>query len=349
MGIEKGLINPAPDDYLAYSLTLKPEELEIRDRLMDWLPGEIIDVHAHSNLPEHVLGLDPRTLSHMMSTFPSFSIEESREAKQLLFPGKRVRTLRFANAFRGIDHRAANDYLLGNTDDDNKAALYGIPDDVDYTVGRLSDPKVSGLKMYPAYFLPPAAKIYDYFRPEILEEAQARDIPIILHLPRMITHAREDLERTLQDFKRLRVVVVHLGLPHLMIPGLEEAYEELSKYENMVMDTAMIPSPEVVAFAIEKFGVGRIMYGSDEPLNLVRARVYENPELGQRLITEFPYHWVNKDEQDKYRELAEGVVHMHWSAILAIQTGLKRLGLDEDEAVEKIFRTNAVDFFKFTA
>jgi predicted TIM-barrel fold metal-dependent hydrolase len=341
-----GSINRAA--YLDSALTFNPQELALRAYLMDFVPDNVIDVHSHSNLLEHVVAIDERIFHHMMSTFPYFSLEESYDVKQLLFPGKNVQALRFPNAFRGIDHKAANAYLLDESRPEDKVGLYGIPTDVDYTVRMLRDPRVAALKMYPAFFTPPVTEVYGYFKPEILEEAQALGVPIILHPPSLITSCADDLEKVITDFPKLKIVIAHLGLPHLPVPGLREAYEQIAKYDNVCMDTAMIPSEEVVSVAIAAFGVDRIMFGSDEPLNLVRALVYDNPRLGQRLITQEAYHWIDPDEHAKFAYLAKDIMHMHWSAVLALKNAIDRLPEEmRDGARESIFYQNAKEFFGF--
>lgn len=344
-------IDPAridQDRYLRSSLAFTPREAALRDNLMSYIPTDVIDSHSHTALPEHVLTLDQRILHHMMSTFPYFSLEDSYRTKETFFPGKNVRSLRFAQAFGGIDHKAVNDYLLDTLSSSDRMGLYGIPTDPEYTIKMLENPSISALKMYPAFFTPPVSKIYDYFKPEILEEAQALDIPVILHLPKMITQCQEDLKGVITDFPKLRIVLAHLGLPHLPIPGLEEAYREFGDNPNLFMDTAMIPSKEVVGMALRTFGPDRIMFGSDEPLYLVRAVVYENPKLGQRLATSEGYHWADPQEQKEFADFAQDAVHMHWSALSAIKEATDELQHEvRDEVREKIFFRNAREVFDF--
>lgn len=66
------------------------------------------------------------------------------------------------------------------------------------------------------------------------------------------------------------------------------------------------------------------MFGTDAPLNMVRAKVYRNPDLGERLITEYLYHWVDKEEHDQYEYLAKGASHIHWQALLAIKKTIEK-------------------------
>lgn len=334
--------------YLAYAFDLNDEERRLRADFAAWLPPTVIDCHAHANLPEHVSGMSARTRGHMLSTFPSFTLEESAHMHAELFPGVRVRSLRFPKTFRGIDHRAANAYLADKSSPDDRVALFGLPEDPAYTIAMLRSRRYSALKMYYAYLEPPATEIYQYFTPEILEEATALGVPVILHPPCVITRCMDDLRRLLRDFPRLNVVIAHLGLTKMPVPGLAEAYAELARNPLVRTDTSMVPSAEVVRMAIEAFGMERVLFGSDQPLCLIRATAYQHPALGQRLITEFPYHWVDREEHLAYRHLAEGVTHTLWSALGAIRGAVESLPAGERErAKQRIFHDNARDVFGF--
>lgn len=337
------------ESYMEYSLELTPSELATRDEFMMWLPDTVIDCHAHCNLKEHVLSMSERSMSHMLSTFPYFSLEESEALQRLLYPGKKVRSLRFPKTFRGVDHRAANEYLLRESSPDDRIAVFGLPEDIPYTLRMLAHPRASALKMYYSYLEPPATKIYEYFVPEALEEAQARNIPIILHTPRIVSTCMEDVLQVAKDFPRLRMVLAHLGLPMYIVPGLQETYKIIAAAsENIFMDTSLNVSAEVIDLALSVFGSDRIMYGSDEPLNLVRARVFNNPERGQRLITSYPYHWVDVAEHEKYKEFAIDVTHMHWQSLSGLRLAIDKMSSGRQDTLKRrIFYKNAEDLFGF--
>ena len=336
-------------DYYQYSLNLNEKEYKLLVSFQNWLPQDIIDCHAHSCQPENVHKIDDSLMKHMMTTFPVFTLDQSYTEQELLYPNKNIRTLRFAHAFRGIDHKSSNAFLLKNKKPFDAVALYGIPDDIDYTNSELRSGNYVGLKMYYQYFNPPSKVIYDFFKPEILEEAQNLDIPIILHLPKIVTECLNDVIQTVKDFPKLKIVLAHLGLPHYPIPGLFEAYKKLSKFEQIFMDTSLIPSLDVTYLAIKTFGINRIMYGSDEPYNLIKSKVYNNPDLGQRLITEYPYHWVDWDEHEKYKQYAVDIVHIHWQALSAIKASIEKMPLRvQEDAKQKIFYSNAKELFKFS-
>jgi hypothetical protein len=335
-------------EYLRYSFELKRREVELRALFADWLPDSIIDCHVHTTEPRHVESMDARTYGHMLSTFPSFTLEESRTASAILFPGRRVRKLRFAKTYRGVNHREVNTHLLSDAPATDRVALYGLPDDIDYTVSMIRHPRVSALKMYYSYLTPPATQIYEYFPPTVLEEAQTLDLPIILHPPTNVTTSGDQVLKLQQDFPRLRIVIAHLGLSKLMIPGLAEAFAAISRSDTTFMDTSMNPSAEVVGAAIKHFSAERIMFGTDEPLNLIRATAYMHPVLGERLITEYPYHWVDQKEHAAYKHLAQDVVHAHWQQLEAIRQVIEALPRREQtETKEAIFEKNASNVFGF--
>lgn len=337
------------ENYLANALKFKPEEIELRDEFAEWLPEEMIDCHAHCNRKEDVIAVSEKARMHMLSTFPYYSLEDSARIRNTFFhPGKSVRTLRFAKTFRDINHKAANEYLLQESPAKDRVALFGLPEDVEYTTSMLDHPRVSALKMYYSYVEPTAKTIYEVFKPEILEVAQHLNKPIILHMPRMIVHSADDLEHVLADFPRLRVSIAHLGSTKFVVPGLKEAYAKLAKYENVFLDTSLNPSGDVVRLALECFGSKRIMYGSDEPLHMIRSVPFDHPEKGQRIVTDYPYHWVNASDHARYGHLAKDAVHAHWLSLGAVRSAIESLpnSLQED-AKNRVFFANAKDFFGF--
>lgn len=336
------------DEYLKVALKFTDEELRLSKSFSEWLPDSIIDCHSHSNLGEHVDSISEQAMGHMLSTFPYFSIEESVRLRGLFFPGKNVRSLRFPKTFKGIDHKAANTYLLTQSDSRDGIAVFGLPHDTAYTCKVLSHERASALKMYHAYFTPPATEIYTYFPKEILREAEMLDKPIILHPPTVVTKSCGQIKKLKEDFPNLRVVIAHLGLTKVMLPELEEAYLNLASFDNVSMDTSLVPDGDVVKLALKCFGPNRIMFGSDEPLNLIRSKVYTNPKLGQRLITSYSYHWVDKSEHDEYKHLARGLTHSHWDCMKAIKYAIDSYPVCEQQKIkENVFHDNAEDFFGF--
>jgi hypothetical protein len=334
-------------EYLEHAFELTPKEMQKVEEYSEWLPSEVIDAHAHSNLPEHVVDIPKKAYNHMLSTFPAYTIEESQEIHKLLHPETSLRSVRFTLTFKGIAHVAANAYLLDNCPDGDAAALFGLPDDVQYTTDMLMDARIAGLKMYYSYMDPSAEHIYEIFKPEILEVAQQESVPIILHSPKVITDSVDDILMMKRDFPDLKVSIAHLGSSKFNVSGLQDAYDALANDTDVVMDTALNPSEEVCYQAIKTFGADRIMYGSDEPLNLLRSVPYIHPDKGQRITTSHLYHWQDPIEHAEYMHLADGAVHAHWLCLDALRLAIERLPKGEQAIVkQKIFHDNAERFFR---
>lgn len=336
-------------EYLDHALDLNPLEEDKIAEYAAWLPSNVIDAHAHANLAEHVQEVPPKAFNHMLSTFPSFSIEESMQVNGILHPETTIRSIRFAKTFRGIAHRAANEYLLENSPSGDRVALFGLPEDIPYTNNMLADPRVAGLKMYYSYLEPTASHIYEVFKPEILTVAEENEVPIILHVPKVITQSVGEVLQLKRDFPHLKVSIAHLGSSKFDIPGLQDAYDALAENTDVIMDTSLNPSEEVCSRAIATFGFKRIMYGSDQPLDLLRSVPYVHPERGQRITTSHYYHWQDPDEYAEYNYLADGAVHSHWLCLDALKKAIERLPeADQLKAKQSIFHDNAATFFGFS-
>lgn len=190
--------------YLTHALKLSEEEFQAIADFESWLPSNIIDVHAHSNLTEHVEYIPSAAYNHMLSTFPSYSLEESRKIQKILHLSKKIRALRFAKTFKGINHKKANTYLLEQSPVDDRVALFGLPEDIGYIIDMLAHARVSALKMYYSYLSPPATKIYDIFKPSILKAAEEQGVPIVLHVPLIITKSLSEIIKLSNNFPNLK-------------------------------------------------------------------------------------------------------------------------------------------------
>jgi len=336
------------EEYLRFALQFSRQEEALRTLFAGWLPDKIIDCHVHVGHSRQIRELPDQVFSRPLCSFPDFDLEKSFKIRDSFYPGKRVARLRFAMPFQGVDYRGLNKYLLEKCPATDRIALYGIPTDVDYTVSLLSHPRIVGLKMYYFFFIPPAQEIYQFFPKAILEEAQFRGIPIILHLPGTAYYCLGQVEQLVRDFPHLRVVLAHLGGYMELFENLDSAYRSFARHGNLCVDTAMVFSGQAMRLALKHFGEGRILYGSDEPLNLLRVRMYRHPVLGFRLISSYPYHWISSQEYASYKHLARRATHAHWQTLLVIKRAIQGLPKNRREkAKEEIFFANSKKLFFF--
>jgi len=334
--------------YLKFARELTSAEQSLIKKYEDWLPSLIIDCHAHCNLPSHVNYISGRVREHMMSTFPSFSLEESYEWMKIFHPGKKILSLRFPVTFRGINHKEANSYLLGESPAHDRIALYGLPDDIGYTAKELRRARVSALKMYHFYLEPAANEIYQFFPEKLLGIAQAIGVPIILHPPVPISDCLDQLLKLVNDFPNLRVCLAHMGLTKSLVPGMERTLTILSQFPQLAFDTSQVPSADLIERAIKIMGKEKIMFGSDAPLHLIRSVPYQHPTLGRRLMSLYPYHWIVKEEQKQYGHLAKQAVHNVWQTLEAIYNAILKFPEREQNTIKQcIFYGNAKSFYGF--
>jgi predicted TIM-barrel fold metal-dependent hydrolase len=349
------MIRPEYELYIQHALTLNDVEVQMRDELMPQLPDTIIDSHTHAAVPGE---FDHETLPehvhrHMMSTFPTFGISDSDQASELLFPGKVVAKARFAHAFAGIDKREVNDFLATETKPEDYAILFGVSEtaeDVEYTIAQIETGIYKGLKMY--YFAsdPPKYGLYEYFPRPILDAAQKAGIPIILHLPHSLYRSENEVEQLSQEYPDLRIILAHVGVANLPQPELDPILRHFAQLPNVYVDTALVDADGIAVKALQHLGPQRVLYGSDEPLNLLRTVTYFNPELHTaRVLTDFPYHWADPIEQTKYRSAAEKeFIHNHWLQLTTLLDGIVATSnspAERQTATEMVFRTNAEKLF----
>jgi len=271
-----------------------------------------------------------------------------------MFPGKVVRKLRFAHVFPGLDHKGINEHLLEKSSEKDNVALFGLSnsqEDIDYTVSELESGLYAGLKMYYIASNPPKYKLEEYFPEPILRTAEKEGVPIILHLPHSLYRSDMEVITVAQRYPRLKIVLAHVGVAHVPKPELATTLSTFGKYPNIYADTARVHSAEIVAAAVHHLGKDRIVYGSDEPLNLLRSATYFNPDLqAPRLLTDYPYHWADLEEQAKWLHLAPRFVHSQWEQLEAISNAADLLclnGLARQTFRKKIFSENAKAIFNF--
>lgn len=336
------------ETYVENSLLFTERERALAQEFKDWLPDTLIDCHTHCGLSKDVYEIDDRMYGQLNSTFLQFSLEDSDKVRQAMFEGKNLSRLRFPFPFRGIDIKSANDYLINGVTEPDYVVLCGIPDDPDYTNSMLRTKQFKALKMYHQMFNPHARNIYQFFTPEILSVSEETETPIILHLPRAVTECKDELLEVVRTFPNLKISLAHMGFANVLVPNLEQTYAELAQYPNISMDTSMIASPDVFKTAFNTFGTKRIMFGTDEPLNLLRFVLYDHPTKGQRVVTQYPYHWADKEDHEQYKHLASGAVHVHWESLMAIRSAIGQLYTEPvlaEQVKLDVFYNNAARFF----
>lgn len=347
-------LNPDFQAYFAHSLRPTEHEIEFRAILDDQLPSRIIDVHVHAaDTGQFDVTRAQSILDKSASTFPETTIEQSKQIDEILHPGIEVRKLRFAHAFKGINHRAVNDYLLESSPVEDRVALFGISEneeEIEYTREELRSERYSGLKMYYCSSSVEKTDLYDYFPKTVLEVAEEVDVPIILHLPKTVSRSMDEIRTLTHDFPDLRVMLAHIGVTWTYPTNFPNTMTEVASYKNITVDTSGVTDPSIIETALEHLGPERVLYGSDEPLNLLREFTYTNPELGPRLLTDYPYHWVHQDEYEAYKHLLpEHLMYCEFQQVDALLVAIRGIAKARraDSYIQSIFHDNGEREFGF--
>jgi len=334
--------------YRRRSLRLTPAEGAVASGLAGWVPRRVIDVHTHCTRPEDVGVLPPAYRRLPLATFPHYTLDDAQYSRILFWPDHEVTSLRFSSPISGIDHRAANRYLLENAPGRGDEFVgFGIPDDPSYTRALLDHPATRALKMYHRYYDPPATTLAEFLPDEILTKAARVNIPLILHLPRPPAAVIDELMRMLAAHPALRIVLAHIGTAR---PGSAEdlaALREAATLQNVYCDTALVINSELVEQALLIFGPERVLYGSDEPLSLISAAEYEHPDKGKQWVSFVPYHWLDQTDARVHREHAGSEMLLHFAQLVAIRDATTRAftGALRARALAEIFHAGAVRLF----
>ncbi len=343
---------PDWEKYRSRSMNLTASEKRLQRVLDQELPGEIIDVHTHCNLADHVGELPPSTANLPMTTFAHYSLPEAQRTRRLLWSGRNVRSFRFANAFRGIDHKRANSYLLENCKlFGDEFVAYGLPDDLQYSTSLLRTPGCRALKVYHRYFDPPATSIAEILPDPLLAAASEAGIPVILHLPLPPSLSAAELTSVADRYPDLNVILAHIGTARSANDADLARLQSLAKYPRISLDTALVTNRTLLAKAISAFGYERVMFGSDEPLSLISAVPYSHRIKGGQWVSSLDYHWLDREDARDYKEFTKDEMLLHFSQLDALISAISDLfsGAQRCRVLVSIFAMNAKRIFGLAA
>ena len=192
--------------------------------LRDFLPNEIFDIHSHLWLESFWAtpdSADLRAVSWPYLVARDNSAQDLAESYSLLFPGRRVVPMVFANPEPNDDFSVHNRYVQ------KSAADYGYPS-LYFSHPRQSAAEVErnvleggflGLKSYlnlaPANVPEPEIRILDFFPPSHLEVLNRHSWIMMLHIPRPgrlkdpVNLA--DITWIKRMYPHIRLILAHVG------------------------------------------------------------------------------------------------------------------------------------------
>jgi Amidohydrolase len=337
------------DLYASWAAPADDVERVRRRQTVERLPARVVDAHAHANGAEAVIGLSAFGWTQTRSSFPTWSVADSARMRQSLYGDRDVARLWIAQPYAGIDHRVANAYLLQHRGPGDLVALCGLPDDPHYTCEQLETGRYAALKMYPFIREPPFTRISEYFPQWACRAAVAAAVPLILHVPSPLHQCVEEVVALARDHPNLSVILAHLGRESTAHEPTRRAFMTVALLGNVAADTSMARSHDVHLLALDVLGPDKVLFGSDEPFNLLRYTSVVDEQRGVVNVPPRPYHWVATDVYERHRLAVATAEILHFQVLDCLLAAVDRLhGADEKSVLDKVFFRNAQRLLGFS-
>jgi predicted TIM-barrel fold metal-dependent hydrolase len=325
-------------------------------RLRDFLPDRIIDMHTHVWLHRFILEkpADGRSVTWPARVAKDNAVEDLAETYKLMFPGKPVTPLMFGTI--DADLNAENGYISECARKTGYPAL--IFSDPIWTADelekRIREGGFLGAKSYlslaPAYLPGNEVRIYDYFPPHQLAVLDRHGWIMMLHIPRP-GRLRDpvNLAQMLEieaKYPEIRVIVAHVGRAYCP-EDVGNAFDILSGTRRMMFDISANTNDTVFEQLIKAVGPGRILFGSDLPI--LRMRMKRICERGTyvNLVPRGLYGDVSGDRnmRDVAPSESDAFTFFMYEELDAFRRAAERTELTRSD-IERVFYGNALAVLK---
>jgi uncharacterized protein len=328
-----------------------------REKLQDFLPDQLIDVHTHVWKAEHQK-IGPEAFSRVVSwparVAKDNSVEDLVEGYRLLFPGKTVTPLMFASVYDADSMPRMNAYVSECAARMTFPALiYAHPTwqakDLEKGIrkGRFLGAKVY-LNLSPSYIPQKEIRIFDFLPPHQLDVLHHNKCVAMLHIPRdgrlrdpVNLAQMQEIER---NWPGIRLIIAHVGRAYCD-EDMGNAFETLKATRRMVFDFSANTNDRVFEAALRALGPERCLFGSDMPITRMRMRRICEDGRYINIVPRGLYGDVSADKnmRDADPPEADRLTFFMYEEILAIKRAAERIGLSRAD-VESVFYSNAKRF-----
>lgn len=332
----------------------KVDEETYNERLRDFIPDTIIDIHTHVWLDEHRSG---KSDDRRLATWPDRvakdnPLEDLLETYRLMFPGKRVTPLVFPSVLSAADSlHGQNEYARTCAEKHGVPALiWSVPEwSMSELEARILAGRFLGAKAYlaqaPQYIPEAEIRIFDFFPPHQLEVLNRRGWIMMLHIPRP-ARLRDpvnlaqmvEIEERYPDIK---LIIAHVGRAYCP-EDAGHAFEVLAGTRTMKFDISANTCTETFERLIDAVGPKRILFGSDLPIARMRMRRICERGRYVNLVPRGLYGDVSGDRnmREVGDEEADRLTFFMYEELKAFQTAAQKTGLTRSD-IEDIFYNNA--------
>jgi uncharacterized protein len=310
-----------------------------RRHLEAWLPARIYDAHTHVNEPRfrrEEMTDEKRRQYWVNEVAEPIGADEAERCHRTVFPGREVSCLAFGFPFLDFDLEGSNASLQAECVRRgwHRLAVVRPQWPAEQVERELDMPNTLGVKVYYALISQDTttrdkhleASIFDFLPPHQIEVLDRRGAWVTLHVPRAgrLGHPENvaEIRRIRREFPRVVLVIAHLGRCYTL-PHAEEAFALLAGDEGLYFDTSAVLNPDVLCLAINRFGPGRLLFGTDNPIMYLRGRQqWHGTQYVYR--TNYPFHF-NRDREPP--EVEAGYTLAMYEALRAMKEAAERCRL----------------------
>lgn len=336
------------------NLSVSPHDRAVfQESLADFLPDDIVDVHAHVWLRAFATGHTPmvRGAQWALAVASEQTPEVLAGTYAALFPGRRVTPVLFGWPERYIDIAANNAWVAAQARQQSAPALcVSLPETPAETLDAIVQAGgFVGLKPYlefaPPHLGPDEITIFDFLPRAQLEIASQRGWIVMLHVPRsrrlgdpLNLAQLVEIERV---YPGVQLIVAHLGRAYCP-EDLGDALAVLRNTERLAFDFSANTSAWVMTELLRTVGASRVLFGSDLPITRMRLRRECRQGTYVNLVPPGLYTDVYADPhlEEIGAAEAEALTFFLYEELLAMRQAVTTLRLPAS-AVEAIFVTNA--------
>ena len=322
-----------------------------KEKLRDFLPDKIFDIHAHLWLEKHnLLQVGPqRTQSWPMKVADQNPVEHLEETYRLLFPGKACSALVFA--MPECDIEANNEYVSRITKNTEHPALLLTRPQWSKTQfeNRVINAGCLGAKVYlnlaDAQIPRKEITIFDFLPPHQLEILDKHGWIVMLHIPRDLrlkdpVNLSQLLEIE-QNYPHIKLIVAHVGRAYCN-EDAGGAFDILAQTKNMMFDFSANTNSWIFEQLIKTIGPDRILFGSDLPITRMRMKRTTEDGVYVNIVPKGLYGDVESDPhmQEVEGENAEYITFFLYEEIDAFRVAAANTGLTRND-INNVFYANA--------
>ncbi len=312
------------------------------------IPVEIIDAHAHFNLPEHVKNITKEEIvaDWALESGLQMSYEDAQIYTKAIFPDQKLHFVCLPWPLKDADTVGNNAYIKKLIAQHGERGLFTNRPEytVEYIEEAYLDGRFSGFKPYP--YMASSVKgadvsIFDFMPHEQFALADRLNAAVLMHLPRAgrlpdpdnIREIREILDR----YPNVRLVIAHFG--RCFYDGFFSKALDLlgDDIHRVYFDTAAVINPMVYRIAFDHLDYHRILFGTDSPIMLWHGkREWSNQKYYNICREDFSWN------THKYPEEEDSYTYIIYEQI----NNLLNAAGENQEMIQAIFHDNALQVYQ---